>query len=161
QPASGILGVTKPTRMPRRRPDMDHLIPSLCQLLDSFRPCFRQEAFVNFQHIVVAWILCPGPRTLSEVWQICSLRTCKHFTAIYHLFHSARWDWDEIGTILCLLLLTLLIPAGFVWIAIDDTLCHKRGAKVAFGGIFLDAVRSSKRRKVFSFGVNYVVLGLV
>src|SRR5262249_42429871 len=41
------------------------------------------------------------------------------------------------------------------------TLCRKRGAKVAFGGFFLDAVQSSKRRKVFSFGVNYVVLGLV
>ena len=27
---------------------------------------------------------------------------------------------------------------------VDDTLCHKRGAKVAFGGIFLDAVLSSK-----------------
>jgi len=43
---------------------------------------------------------------------------------------------------------------------IDDTLCHKRGAKVAFGGIFLDAVMSSRRHKTFRFGLNWVVLGI-
>jgi hypothetical protein len=156
-----MLGVTKPTSIPRRRPVVEQLIPSLAELLAPFRLCFRQEAFLNFQHVFVAWVLCPGPRTLSEVWQVCSLRSAKHFTAIYHLFHSAQWDWDEIGALLALLVLVHLIPSGYVWIVVDDTLCHKRGAKVAFGGFFLDAVRSSKRRKVFSFGVNHVVLGLV
>lgn len=37
---------------------------------------------------------------------------------------------------------------------------HKRGAKVAFGGFFLDAVTSSKRKKNSRFGVNWVVVGL-
>lgn len=140
---------------------MDHIIPSLAELLAAFRGCFRQEAFYNFQHVAVAWLLCPGPRTLTEVWQASALAGRKHFDAIYHLFSSATWDWDEVGALLCLLLLTHLIPSGYVWVVVDDTLCHKRGAKVAFGSFFLDAVRSSKRRKVFSFGINYVVLGLV
>jgi DDE superfamily endonuclease len=156
-----MLEVTNTTSIPRRRPVVEQLIPSLAELLAPFRPCFRQEVFLNFQHVFVAWILCLGPRTLSEVWQVCSLRGIRHFTAIYHLFHSAQWDWDELGTLLVLLVLVHLIPSGYVWIVVDDTLCHKRGAKVAFGGFFLDAVRSSKRRKVFSFGVNHVVLGLV
>ena len=47
-----------------------------------------------------------------------------------------------------------------VWIVVDDTLCHKRGAKVAFGGIFLDAVLSTKRHKIFRFGLNWVMLGI-
>jgi len=140
---------------------MDYIIPSFVDLLAPFRHCFRQEAFANFQHVLVAWLLCPGPRTLTEVWQASALAGRKHHDAIYHLFGSAVWDWDELGTILCLYIVTRLVPAGYVWIVVDDTLCHKRGAKVAFGGFFLDAVRSSKRRKVFSFGVNYVVLGLV
>jgi hypothetical protein len=42
----------------------------------------------------------------------------------------------------------------------DDTLCHKRGAKVACAGIFLDAVLSSKRHKTFRFGLNWVVVGM-
>jgi DDE superfamily endonuclease len=140
---------------------MDYVIPSLVALLAPFRSAFRQEAFATFQHVLVAWLLCPGTRTLTEVWQVSALAGKRHFDAIYHLFGSASWDWDEIGILLCLLLLTHLVPTGFVWIAIDDTLCHKRGAKVGLGGIFLDPVLSSKRRKVFRFGVNWVVLGLV
>ena len=58
------------------------------------------------------------------------------------------------------MILTHLIPGGVVWVAVDDTLCHKRGAKVAFGGIFLDAVLSSKRHKTLRFGLNWVVLGI-
>src|SRR5262249_3661295 len=140
---------------------MDHIIPSLVDLLAPFRPCFRQEAFLNFQHVLVAWLVCAGPRTLTEVWQASALACRKHHDAVYHLFGSSSWDWDELGAILCLYVLTHLVPKGYVWVVVDDTLCRKRGAKVAFGGSFLDAVQSSKRRKVFSFGVNYVVLGLV
>jgi hypothetical protein len=58
------------------------------------------------------------------------------------------------------LILTHLVPGGVVWVAVDDTLCHKRGAKVAFGGIFLDAVLSSRKHKTFRFGLNWVVLGI-
>src|SRR4051812_35519410 len=140
---------------------MDHLIPSFADLLAHFRPCFRQEAFDNFRHVVAAWLLCPGTRTLSEVWQVSSLPARLHFDAIYHLFSSASWDWDEVGSLLCLLLLLHLVPPGLAWVAIDDTLCRKRGKRVAFGGMFLDPVQSARRRKVFAFGVNFVVLGLV
>ncbi len=140
---------------------MDYIIPSLVDLLAPLRHCFRQEAFANFQHILVAWLLGPGPRTLTEVWQASSLAGRKHHDAIYPLFGTAVWDWDELGTILGLYILTHLVPSGYVGVVVDDTLGHKRGAKVAFGGFFLDAVLSSKRRKVFSFGVNCVVLGLV
>src|SRR5208283_5177825 len=58
-------------------------------------------------------------------------------------------------------LLATLVPGTQVWLVVDDTLCHKRGAKVAFGGIFLDAVLSTKRHKVFRFGNNWVMLGIV
>ena len=64
------------------------------------------------------------------------------------------------GLVLATLILTHLIPGGVIGIVVDDTLCHKRGAKVAFGGIFLDAVLSSKRHKTLRFGLNWVVLGI-
>ncbi|HEX4609539.1 MAG TPA: transposase [Urbifossiella sp.] len=68
--------------------------------------------------------------------------------------------WDELGKILVLLIIARLIPTGTIWLVVDDTLCHKRGAKVAFGGFFLDAVTSTKKKKNVRFGVNWVVLGL-
>lgn len=139
---------------------MDHLIPSLTVLLETFRPGFRVEAFHVFQHAVAGWLLCLGKRTLTEVWQHSGLASARHYSALFHLVADARWDLTDLGLRLTLLLVSTFAPTGRLWLVVDDTLCHKRGARVAFGGIFLDAVLSSKRRKAFRFGVNQVVIGL-
>jgi hypothetical protein len=139
---------------------MDQLIPSLAILVESFRGCFPQEVFLTFQHLLVGWIIAPGPRTISEVWQATGRAAKHHWDTAYALFASAQWDWDDLGKILILLIVARLIPKGIIWIVIDDTLCHKRGAKVAFGGFFVDPVTSSKRRKNFRFAVNWVVVGI-
>lgn len=139
---------------------MDQLIPSLAVLVDGFRSCFRQEVFATFQHMLVGWVVCSGPRTISEVWQATGRAARHHHDTAYALFHSAKWQWDDLGKVLVLLIVARLIPTGTIWLVVDDTLCHKRGAKVAFGGFFLDAVTSSKKKKNFRFGVNWVVLGL-
>jgi hypothetical protein len=141
---------------------VEHLTVSLTELLASFRGCFaRPESFAVFQPVVVAWILCLRDRTLTEVWQLTGLGPKMHYDAIYSLFASAKWDWDELGVLLCVLLLTHLDVFGLVTIAVDDTLCHKRGKRVAFGGIFLDPVLSTRSRKILRFGLNYVVVALV
>jgi hypothetical protein len=141
---------------------MEHLTVSLAELLGPFRGCFaRSESFAVFEPVVVAWILCLRCRTLTEVWQLTGLGPKMHYDAIYSLFASAKWDWDELGTLLCLLILTHLIPFGLISIAVDDTLCHKRGKNIAFGGIFLDPVLSTRSRKILRFGLNYVVVAVV
>ena len=140
---------------------MDQVLPSLTDLLAHFRSAFRAEAFHNFACVIQAWFLCLGPRTLAEVWQFCILQRVRHYCTIYDLFSRARWDWDDLGKLLLGLLITHLVPGDFVWLAVDDTLCHKRGKNVAYGGIFLDPVLSSKNRKILRYAVNYVVLALV
>ena len=139
---------------------MDQLIPSLAALVEAFRDCFHPQVFPTFQALIAGWIVCLGPRTISEVWQATGLAAKRHHDTAYAVFHSAAWEWDDLGIVLATLILTHLVPGGVVWVAVDDTLCHKRGAKVAFGGIFLDAVLSSKRHKTFRFGLNWVVLGI-
>jgi hypothetical protein len=141
---------------------MEHLIVLPAELLGRFSSCFaRPESFAVFEPVVMAWILCLRCRTLTEVWQLTGLGPKMHFDAIYSLFASAKWDWDEIGTLLCLLILMHLVPFGLVSIAVDDTLCHKRGKRIAFGGVFLDPVLSSRSHKILRFGLNYVVVALV
>lgn len=58
------------------------------------------------------------------------------------------------------MIIARLVPTGVVWLVVDDTLCHKRGANVAFGGFYLDAVMSTKKQKHLRFGLNWVVLGI-
>jgi hypothetical protein len=139
---------------------MDQLIPSLVELVAPLRDCFRIEVFQTFQILIAGWIVCRGPHTISEVWQATGLAAKRHHDTAYAVFRSAAWEWDDLGIVLATLILTHLVPGGVVWVAVDDTLCHKRGAKVAFGGIFLDAVLSSKKHKALRFGLNWVVLGI-
>ena len=139
---------------------MHQLIPSLAALVESFRDSFHPAVFATFQSLIAGWVVCLGPHTISGVWQASGLAAKRHHDTAYSVFHSAAWEWDDLGIVLATLILTHLVPGGVVWIAVDDTLCHKRGAKVAFGGIFLDAVLSSKRHKSFRFGLNWVVLGV-
>lgn len=139
---------------------MDQLISSLASLVEPFRDCFHPQVFQTFQALIAGWVVCLGPHTISGVWQATGLAAKRHHDTAYAVFHSALWDWDDLGIILATLILTHLVPGGVVWIAVDDTLCHKRGAKVAFGGIFLDAVLSSKKHKTLRFGLNWVVLGI-
>ena len=139
---------------------MDYPIASFAALLDFFGPCFRSEVFGTFKAMVAGWALCPGPRTISEVWQATGLAAKRHHDTAYALFHSAKWDWDELGQILVLVIVARLAPTGVVWLVVDDTLCHKRGANVAFGGFYLDAVLSNKKQKHLRFGLNWIVLGI-
>ena len=139
---------------------MDQLIPSLATLVEPLRGCFHPQVFQTFQALLAGWIICQGPRTISEVWLATGLAARRHHDTAYAVFHSAVWEWDDLGIVLATLILTHLVPSGVVWIVVDDTLCRKRGAKVAFGGIFLDAVLSTKKHKTLRFGLNWVVLGV-
>ena len=140
---------------------MDQLIPTLEVLLAAVAPAFRQEAFAMFRQLVPAWIVCLGRRSISRVWETTGQAEQRNHAAAFRLFSQAAWNWDEVCRLLLVQILARLVPGTRVWLVVDDTLCHKRGAKVAFGGIFLDAVLSSKRHKVFRFGNNWVLLGVV
>ena len=140
---------------------MDQLISSLEFLLEPFVVAFREEVFNMFCLTVGAWIVCLGRRTLSRVWETTGQSEKRNHAAAFRLFSAAVWNWDEVCRILALAVVARLVPGMRIWVAVDDTLCHKRGAKVAFGGIFLDAVLSTRRHKVFRFGNNWVLLGVI
>lgn len=141
---------------------MDQLTGSLADLLGTFACCFyRPEVFRTFRLMVGAWIVCLGQHTISRVWETTGRSASEDHSRAYRLFSQAVWNFDEIARVLLTFVLTRFVPGTELWLVVDDTLCHKRGAKVAFGGIFLDAVLSSKKRKNFRFGTNWVSLGLV
>jgi len=140
---------------------MDQLIPSLVVLLDPFTVAFRREAFEMFRLMVGAWIVCLGRRTISRVWETTGRSETRNHASAFRLFSAAVWNWDEVCRILMLGMVARLVRGMRIWVVVDDTLCHKRGAKVAFGGIFLDAVLSTRKHKVFRFGNNWVFLGIV
>lgn len=140
---------------------MDQLTLSLATLVGIQDQCFRVEVFNMFRLMLGGWICCLGRRTISRVWETTGLSRSQDHSAAFRLFSEAVWNWDEVCRLLLLDILTYLVPGTEVWLVVDDTLCHKRGGNVAFGGIFLDAVLSSSKHKIFRFGNNWVTLGVV
>jgi hypothetical protein len=133
----------------------------LVVLLAPFSPCFSEPVFATFSVMVAAWVVCLGRRTISRVWQTTGRAADEDHSKAYRLFNQAAWNFDDLARVMLLELLGDLIPGSRIFLVVDDTLCHKRGAKVAFGGVFLDAVLSSKKHKCFRYGVNWVSLGVV
>ena len=133
---------------------MDQLIPSLVVLVEPFAVAFRKEAFDMFRLMVGAWVVCLGRRTISRVWETTGQSEARNHAAAFRLFSVAAWNWDEVCRVMICAIVAHLVPGMRIWVVVDDTLCHKRGAKVAFGGVFLDAVLSTKKHKVFRFGNN-------
>jgi hypothetical protein len=140
---------------------MDQLTPSLSLLVAIDAGCFRAEVFAVFRVMLGGWICCLGRRTISRVWETTGLSQTQDHSAAFRLFSQAVWNWDEVCRLLLLDLVAHLVPGTEVWLVVDDTLCHKRGGHVAFGGIFLDAVLSTAKHKVFRYGNNWVTLGVV
>src|ERR1039457_2692873 len=140
---------------------MNRCIPSLLVLLTPLPRAFREEVVGTFCLMTGAWILCLGRCTISQVWETTGEAQKRNHASAFRLFSEAAWNWDEVCRLLMVEILASLVPGTKVWLVVDDTLCHKRGAKVAFGGIFLDAVLSSKKHKVFRFGNNWVMMGIV
>ena len=79
---------------------MDQLIPSLATLVEAFCECFHPQVFPTFQALIAGWIVCLGPRTLSEVWQATGLAAKRHHDTASAVFRSAAWEWDDLGIIL-------------------------------------------------------------
>jgi len=140
---------------------MDQLSSSLAALVGIEAGCFRVEVFEMFRIMLGGWICCLGRRTLSRVWETTGHSQSQDHSAAFRLFSEAVWNWDEVCRLLLLDILAHLVRGTEVWVVVDDTLCHKRGAHVAFGGIFLDPVLSSSKHKIFRFGNNWVTLGVV
>lgn len=142
-----------------------HLPSSVRGLLFSFRPCFTAPAFEAFTAFAVGWVLAQGSHTLSNA--LLAARAYglwpRHHAGFYRLLSAARWCCDALGQTLFELLLPLL--GGEVDVAVDDTLCRRRGPQVFGVGVHRDPTAGTYggrggRRLVLASGHSWVVLSI-
>ena len=70
------------------------------------------------------------------------------------------WVTGRLWRVLAVHAAGLCCPDGVLELLVDDTLAHKSGRKVAGAGVLRDAVRSTKNRVVYAWGLNVVVVCL-
>ena len=137
------------------------LTPSFVSLLEEFRCVFTAPSFLSFIALMTGWCLSHRRRYVTDlIWSSGCTRKGHH--SRYHRFFSqAAWELDTLSWVLAKLLISIFAPAGVIELAVDDTLCRKRGLTLYGAGMHHDPLISSRAKPLVSWGHDWVVVSLL
>jgi len=131
-------------------------------LLEGFQPIFTAPSFQTFRLLMTGWILSVRHRYVTDLIVSSDSTGNGHFSDYHRFFSQAVWDIDQLWKCLATLVIkTLVGKDATIVLAGDDTLCRKRGLGIFGTGMHHDALSSSKSKKVFHWGHDWVDLCLV
>lgn len=126
-----------------------------------FRPALTRPGFANLLVVLIGWLLCHGPvHTIADALVAAAVAGQWHHEAFHRLFSRGAWSPDTVGYTLVRYLLTTRGDQR-LRVVLDDTLAPKKGPHVFGLGTHVDAVRSTRRWRIFSFGHCWLVLSVV
>src|SRR5438477_6264916 len=137
------------------------LTPTFVALLQEFRCVFTQPTFPTFVAVRTGWCLSHRHRYVTELIQSSGSTHRGHHSRYHRFFSHARWSLDALCLVLACLLVGVFVPAGVIELAVDDTLCRKRGLTVYGTGMHHDPLISSRAKPLVSWGHDWVVLCLL
>ena len=138
------------------------LTATFMELLEAFAPVFTTPSFATFRLLMTGWILSVRHRYVTDLIISSNSVDNGHFSDYHRFFSRASWSIDELWKILARVVMGHLLGAdATVTVAGDDTLCRKRGLGLFGAGMHHDALSSSKKLKVFSWGHEWVTLCVI
>lgn len=135
------------------------LFAAFLRVTEVIRPAFDARVFARLLVVLIGWVRTTGRHAITEALLVTGVAAERDWTAFHRVFSRARWDLDDVGRRLLLWVVARL--RGVLRLVVDDTLAPHKGPHVFGLGCHLDAVRSTKSRKVFAFGHVWVVLSVV
>ena len=138
------------------------LLFTLLSDLAVLRPALTRPGFANLRVLFAGWLQTTGLHAVTESLVVTGVSGRRHHEAFHRFFSRGSWNPNQWGKILFSAALRLVIPEGEpIRLVLDDTLATKKGENVFGIGSHLDAVRSTRKRRVFSFGHCWVVLAVL
>jgi hypothetical protein len=137
------------------------VLRTLLSWVEVFRPALTRPGYTNALVVFVGWVLSSGPHAITEALVMTDVARRRHHERFHRFFSRGAWSPDEIGQLLFQRILAWVGPEEPIHAVLDDTLAPKKGPHVFGIGSHLDAVRSTKRFRVFCFGHVWVVLSIV
>ena len=140
---------------------MTNLPTSILHIFAIFSPVFSSTIYQNIFKLFLGHILCKGRRTVADILRTLGLENIKNFSKFHWVFSGAKWECLKASKILFLFLVNFFCSKDEeIFITIDSTLERRRGPKIQGLGCHRDAVRSTKKRKVITTGLSWLVCGL-
>jgi len=129
-------------------------------LIQQFFPVFTAPGAEIFLALVTGWVLCTGRHTITGILSFADPVSRHTHDAFHRFLPDARWEMDALWQRLTVLLVKTFAASGVIELDLDDTLFHRCGRHVCGAGWWRDAVRSTRNRIVYAWGLNLVVLTL-
>ncbi len=117
--------------------------------------------FENLHVIASGWVLSSSKRTVTGIIQRAGAVGTKDHSVFHRFFSRARWSLDEVSRVLLGLLLEFVPVGEVVYLAVDDTLCRKRGLHVFGTCMHHDPLISSRKFRLINWGHSWVVVGII
>lgn len=131
-------------------------------LMEPFASLFGAQNYALWQALMTGWVLSQRHRFISDLIVSSNSTRKGAWCNYYRFFNRYKWSVDQVCRVLLMLILTRLVPANAVIIlAVDDTLCRKRGLGLFGVGMHHDPLISSKGKKLTSWGHSWVVVTVV
>lgn len=137
------------------------VLRTLLGWVEVLRPELTKPGFANALVVFVGWVRSEGRRAVTEALVVTDVARRRHHERFHRFFSRGTWSPDGLGKLLFDCVLRWVPPDTPVHAVLDDTLAPKKGPHVFGIGSHLDAVRSSKRFRAFTFGHVWVVISVV
>ena len=136
------------------------VVSSFAVMLQEFAVVMTTPTLTNFSTLVSGWVFAPR-RNITSMIVAAGMAGVKHHSVFHRVFSAARWSLDAFGLAVFRLIEPHLDEHEPVLLAVDDTLARKRGLKIFGVGMHHDPLQSSRGHTVTSWGLNFVVLGVI
>ena len=141
---------------------MPELLEAFLDWLGTYRVALTGPGFQNLLVIVVGWVQTTGRHAVTQSLVATGVAGRRHHEAFQRFFSRGTWNADRLGFWLFERVRHVLdLDRHGLRVVLDDTVAAKKGSHVFGIGSHLDAVRSSKRFRVFCFGHCWVVLAVL
>lgn len=141
---------------------MPELLVAFMDWLGAYRVALTEPGFQNLLVIVVGWVQTTGRHAVTQSLVATGVAGRRHHEAFHRFFSRGTWTPDRLGYWLFERIRHVLkLDQHGLRVVVDDTLAAKKGPHVFGIGSHLDAVRSTKRFRVFCFGHCWVVLAVL
>jgi len=138
-----------------------NLLGTLLGSLQVFSPALTAPGYRNMLVVFAGWVLTRGTHAITQTLVETSVAGRVHHERFHRFFSRGTWNPDALAHLVFERILRLLPPDCPVWVAVDDTLAPKKGPHVFGIGTHIDAVRSTRKTRIFCFGHCWVVLAVI
>lgn len=139
----------------------DDCVKVWSSLLGPLRSAFTKPGWCLFQMLLTGWVLCTSRRTIVGISQQADPDGQHAHDAFHRFVRCGSWSVENLWKMLAVTLVNALLPAdAIIKIDTDDTLVHRTGRKVDGAGAWRDAVQSTGKHTVISWGLNVLVVTL-